>query len=527
MPHLFQTNQLDADRQSQLVASRRVDWRFLLPDPRLRRVALVGQGRPGLREALELLSEESVDAADSPDLVVVSGAGAGLDALRHAAELVPSGGHIYAELAPLAGHTRAFALLKRLGFGELRAHWHLPGFDRCEEIVPLAGEEVVRHALGRRGPRVRIPGRVLFASGLLGRVSPWVSVLGRRLDAGSGHPPVNAGLSRLAAAGVDFPAETRSLLVTPRFATSRHVVFLFFQPGDDRPWLVAKLPRLPADVEGIEREAAGLRELGRLGSSFDGAPRLVAFEREPGGALLAETAVSGAPMAPAEIRRAPDRCVSSVAGLLTEMALADPRAASADPGWYERLLGEPLRRFAAAFEGGDEARLVERTLELVAPLREGEIPLVLEHGDVSHPNILLLADGRAALVDWELSELRGLPAHDLFLFLAYVVFALGRARTNDRRKAVFHETFFGARAPYSETILAYAERVGVLPRFLPALFVACWARYAAALVARLRTVGGEGTAPSASLRAHRNYVLWRHTVENAGQLRLSGEEEGS
>jgi Phosphotransferase enzyme family len=523
VPHASQSNPLQTDRHDLLVASRRIDWRFLLPDPELRRVAIVGEASARLRQALELFGGEVGSGADAPELVVAAPAGPG--ELRAAAELVPPGSRLYAELrGPLARPGRALALVRELGLAEAAAHWHLPNFDRPQEIVPLAHEEVVRHALERHGRRFRIAGGALLRAGLLRRLAPCVSVLARRVDGDSRAPEPNAGLARLAAAGVDIPARARSLLVTPRFAASRHVVFLVFRPGEDRPRLAAKLPRLSGDVTGIEREAGSLRALGRLDSAgFEGAPRLLAFEGEPGRELLAETAVVGTPLSPAGVRRAPEVSVSSVEELLVQMALADPQPAAADPGWFERLLGEPLRRFAASFGGGDEARLAARTLELVSPLRKCDLRLVLEHGDVSHPNLVVLANGRAALVDWELSEPRGLPTHDLFLFLAYVAFAVGRAKSNERRKEVFDETFFGTGAP-SATILGYVERVGVERDCLHALFVACWARYAAALVARLRTSGGEGAASSGDIRAHRNYVLWRHTVENAERLCLLGEK---
>lgn len=527
MPHQSQPNPPQTDRQDLLAASRRVDWRFLLPDPHLRRVALVGEERPGLRAALELLSEGVVSAEDSPDLVVVGGAT--LADLRQAAERVPPGGRLYAELrGPRVPYARALDLLSGLGFGELAAHWHHPDFERCEEIVPLASPEVVRHALGRRGSRLRARlGRVALEAGLLGRVIPCVSILGHRAG-DTGVEPRNAALSLLLSRpGPEVSPAARSLLVTPRFAASRHVVFLFFEPDDGRPSLVAKMPRLSGDVGGIEREAAALRALDRLRErGFDGAPRLVAFEGAPH-AALAETALTGTPMTPAVVRRTPEGCLDAVAALLAEIGLADPIAATADPHWYERLLEEPLRRFAASFDGGGEALLVERTLELVAPLRSAGLPLVLEHGDVSHPNLFLRESGRAALIDWELCEPRGLPAHDLFFFLAYLAFAVEGAGVTDERRAVFHETFFGARASYAQALVGYAERVGVPPRLLRPLFVASWARYAAGLPSRLRTTGGERGAPSMeSLRGHRYYVLWRHTVENAGELRLPGEGQG-
>jgi hypothetical protein len=528
VPHESQPNPTQADRQDLLAASRRVDWRFLWPDPLLRRVALVGEERPRLRAALELLSERVVGADESPDLVVVCGATP--DDLRRAAERVPPGGRLYAELrGPRVAHARALALLSGLGFGGLAAHWHHPDFERCEEIVPLASPEVVRHALGRRGSRLRARvGRLALETGLLGRVIPCVSIVGQRRG-DSGVEPRNAALSLLLSRPApEVSPAARSLLLTPRFAASRHVVFLLFEPDDDRPSLVAKMPRLPGDVGGIEREAAALRALDRLRENgFQGAPHLVAFEAATPRALLAETALTGTPMTPAVVRRAPERCLAAVAALLEEIGLADPAVATADSHWYERLLEEPLGRFAASFDGGEEHLLVERTLELVAPLRGAALPLVLEHGDAGHPNLFLLESGRAALIDWEVCEPRGLPGHDLFFFLAYLAFAVAGAGMTDERRAVFHETFFGARAPYAQAVAGYAERVGVPPRLLRPLFVASWARYAAGLPGRLRTTGGERGVPSTeSLRGHRYYVLWRHTVENAGDLHLPGEGRG-
>ena len=53
--------------------------------------------------------------------------------------------------------------------------------------------------------------------------------------------------------------------------------------------------------------------------------------------------------------------------------------------------------------------LVERTLDALRPLRDAGLPLVLEHGDTSHPNLLLRRFGDLAVVDWELANPDGLP----------------------------------------------------------------------------------------------------------------------
>jgi hypothetical protein len=79
---------LDAD--ALLQASRRVDWRFLLPDPNLGHVAYVGPGRGALIESLRLFSTSltlpetraTTTAIAQYDLVVTSGPS--LEMLRRA-----------------------------------------------------------------------------------------------------------------------------------------------------------------------------------------------------------------------------------------------------------------------------------------------------------------------------------------------------------------------------------------------------------------------------------------------------------
>src|SRR5262245_35723918 len=91
-----QATQLDAD--ALLQASRRVDWRFLLPDPNLGRVAYLGPARGALLESLRLFSVSlALGEAAGAQYDVVVAHNPSLDGLRHAAELVRPGGFLYLE----------------------------------------------------------------------------------------------------------------------------------------------------------------------------------------------------------------------------------------------------------------------------------------------------------------------------------------------------------------------------------------------------------------------------------------------
>ena len=200
-PHAanHQAAQLDAD--ALLQASRRVDWRFLLPDPNLGQVAYLGPARGALLESLRLFSAALAvgQAARGAQHDVVVAHSPSLEQLRSAAGLVRPGGYLYVEAyGPL--HRRRLrrgpgrwprfaadyvAAVERLGLAEAVAYWHWPSFESCAEIVPLADPDAMLLALGRRrsgaGARLKSAlGRALLRSGLFARLAPCFSVVARK-----------------------------------------------------------------------------------------------------------------------------------------------------------------------------------------------------------------------------------------------------------------------------------------------------------------------------------------------------------
>jgi hypothetical protein len=191
-----------------LQASRRLDWRFLLPDPRLRQVAYSGPGRGALLDSLRLFSESlvsldaSLDSAQAQyDLVVVSAPA--YPALERAAAAVRPGCFLYVEVhrpfrllrrrarGTVAGAPQLrdaadyVAVIERQGFGEVAAYWHWPNFENCAEIVPLDDRAAILLAFARRrsGAAARLKsafGRGLVRSGLLAWAVPCFSVVGRK-----------------------------------------------------------------------------------------------------------------------------------------------------------------------------------------------------------------------------------------------------------------------------------------------------------------------------------------------------------
>ncbi len=198
---------LDAD--TLLQASRRIDWRFLMPDPELGQVACLGILPADLLDSLRLFSDSltvlTPDVAlntltEQYDIVVVQQLS--LDKLHSAAGLIRPGGYLYAEnegmLSPngprppwkhgrLALPTGCIAAVSQAGFVDVQAHWHWPNFASCTRIIPLDDRGAVQYAFvsGGRSIKARLQsviGRTLLWSGLLERIVPRFSIIARLDD---------------------------------------------------------------------------------------------------------------------------------------------------------------------------------------------------------------------------------------------------------------------------------------------------------------------------------------------------------
>lgn len=166
-------------RTAALNAIRRLDWRFLLPDPSLGRVVYLGAAESSLLEALRVaglsvavvtgeIAQSGRASFDTAVAVAPSPGDLGL-----AATLLRPGGWLYVEVSGSPGAARRTAMfLRRAGFGAIQRHWHWPDFARCTRILPLDDAGALVYGLGKgRGRLAVLVVRSLAASGTL----PWLA----------------------------------------------------------------------------------------------------------------------------------------------------------------------------------------------------------------------------------------------------------------------------------------------------------------------------------------------------------------
>lgn len=302
-----------------------------------------------------------------------------------------------------------------------------------------------------------------------------------------------------------------TVLLTPRFTTSRHVVGLVHPAGAAAPTVVVKLPRQPGDVESVEREARVLRT---LGSGHEGAvPRVLGLVRSGAQLALVETAVGGVPLDPARVAADLDGAVRIGRQFLA--GLPTTTTASANGDWYQRCVTAPLQLLLDRV-GGDPgiAELIDRTHRALAPLVDRSVPSVFEHGDLSHPNLLLGPDGVLHVLDWERAVPAGIPGHDLVFYLQYLAESAVDAYTPDEQVAVW-DRWWGPGGRGRDLLRDELDRYGIgfdRPR---EWLLLCWARSAATLGHRLTEDSGRSTALAAVLQ-DRDVLLWRRALDAMG-----------
>ena len=550
------------DPATELGLARRLDWRFLLDQPELGRVMLAGRPDPALIAAIDAFAQPMAPTEPgSADLVVAHDPTP--SDLRAAIERVGPGGSIVVELVgrPGAGRTStltagsAKAIAERLhsgGFRDIGAYWTWPDQTACLEIVPLDAPALIQLSLRRRrgGRRALIKariGRLLFRIGLGSWIVPAATVVGRRatpgatLDGSAVGTPIDRFVAAnwvrlgLAGFGAGSPA---TLLVTPRFPESAHVVGLVVPEGAEQPTVVVKIQRLAGPARTLAVESTALQAVAELEPrGLPGAPRLLTSEPIGGHAALVETALVGRPIDPLEIRRDRDGAILAVGGWVRGLRRPEPPP-SDDDRWRRTI--EPALAILAAGLADDptDADLAEHARELSAPLRTATLPLAIEHGDLSHPNLLRLADGpepRIGAIDWELGDARGYPLVDFLFFLGYVAGVPSRRGDPSDPEAQarrIEASLIGAGAWAAAAAARQADAEGIDRALLTPLLIATWTRALARLQGRLEGLpatraaeprSGDAAYEAASaigaqLRAHRYHAIWRRLVASAVEI---------
>lgn len=174
---------------------------------------------------------------------------------------------------------------------------------------------------------------------------------------------------------------------------------------------VVKFARTADRDAALLHEHAILSLLERERADLPGVPRPLELSRRCGRVALAETRVDGRPLA--------GTVTPALAEQVTRWAaaLAGTPAPQARATWWERLVEKPLRLFEREYRAVVTPAELARAREVLAQLPD--LPLVVEHRDLSPWNVVVDDAGGLGVLDWESSVEDGLPLLDVLYFVAY------------------------------------------------------------------------------------------------------------
>lgn len=530
--------QREAERNRLL---RRVDWRFLLPNPRPRRSLCFADGL--LAQAVAHISgampRGAINPPDGYDLAVAVNPTS--VTLKTAAAALQPGGAFYSEwYAPWSGGPRRVRRrLAAAGFEEITCYWPWPWPARASAHfwAPIQAPRVLDYFIAQRPQPRSLPRRVAQAV----RLAAWrlaqrtgltlpVCVTARKPSY-----PVSRSLAVQTGLEVDGvsqatafdlltsiragwetwglgPRPTRldRLLLTGGLRSINKPVLLVFADGEPRPRLAVKMARVPEAIPGLVREAAVLRAVHALQpGGIKGVPRPL-FSQADSGFLSGQTALDGAPVAtlvrPANYRR--------LAGRATDwlIQLAGRGRHQARQAWWDRLVEPTLAEFSAMFGPVAPSGLLAATRARLATL--DSLPLVCEQRDFSPWNVLVDSEGELVVLDWESAEPQGLPLLDLIYFLTYLAFfldgAMASGRTRQAYRASLDPSSFTGQVR-AECLARYCHQLGLDPATARPLALLTWLLHARSEYQRL--VADAGGAPDqASLRHSLFVALWEEEL---------------
>jgi len=203
---------------------RRIDWRFLLPNPTLRQVAYVGSYDEVLLSALQTFSQSLITLHDSQQLEASSAERSAYDLLvlrstnphdiMRANQMLTSGGYLYWEFdrravlpfdrpnvrslwkkamrwingrlqRRMSHYKKCVAALVFWSFSDIEVHWHRPDFENCLEFIPLDRKPALQYVFSRNNGSLKdrissMVGRSLVKMGLLPRLIPCFSLVARK-----------------------------------------------------------------------------------------------------------------------------------------------------------------------------------------------------------------------------------------------------------------------------------------------------------------------------------------------------------
>lgn len=344
----------------------------------------------------------------------------------------------------------------------------------------IYGQSFKKRALSRVG-------KTLSDLGLIGVLAPRHALLLKRSPAegaaANGHSAsLPEYISALAEkSGLDLSRYSFGLSARGKFNANKVIFFLFGKTGEfpasRGAEVVVKMTRSAEFNRRLENEHRILSLL-KNGAYVDPAtyPEPLFFGYHNGLAAIGIRAVHGKPFRTRTL--ATPQCPIARDAIEWIIRLG---GASAKPIPSARPVAEALEKLLNMFRGiyplsEAEDRFLAGQIETVAS-SEAPFPLVFQHGDPGTWNMMVSAEDKVIVIDWEAGEPEGIPLWDLFYFFRTYASWVSRQQGSRDSLKNFSENFLAVSEMskmLAEITRRYCASVGLSRQLIEPLFYTCW-----------------------------------------------------
>jgi hypothetical protein len=363
-------------------------------------------------------------------------------------------------------------LIRRNGLQVERSFGHLPDWETSAYILPFT-RSAIQYALAwqlclPRWKRLlalgwsKLPGM----ERLLGAFWPGAGWVVRQPRAA----PIFAWLP-----GAGSDAVIRRSWRGPEGA----LILTCIDPGEPRPYAVAKVSPVLNGADPHAAEAAALEEIGACAREAGArVPEMLEKKRIGARSILLETPVSGRPAA--EVGKAQPERVFPIMGQVVDWlerwhcqtAVHLPLS----PADLERGLLDPAVQLMPDLQRGEA--YLDWLSARCAALKGVVFPFVAAHNDLTLANLLVDPPGPVGVVDWETAQLRGWPLVDFFYAITDAVYTSGK--TAGRLDAF--TACFAPGGAYAPLVKRYQARLvsalSLTEEMVTLCLHACWLHHA-------------------------------------------------
>lgn len=311
----------------------------------------------------------------------------------------------------------------------------------------------------------------------------------------------------------DKPGSRISLLmITKGRAVHNKIALIVFQERDLNPLTVVKIARSDISVEPLLNETYILKSLEEKFGEITGVPKIIFSKNDADLFLTGQTFLSGVPLS-GRLKRENFRDLAyKVTSWLIEFAERTKTGLTQD--WRNIQTDSVVTSFSINYSPVVNAEQITATREIMKDL---SIPfLVCEHRDVGPWNIMINDDSKLGLADWESSDLYGLPGRDLIYFLLYIgLYTHGNWKTEDvykcYREMLDPATFFGS--IFHESKTRYFSELGLPESTLKSVRVLTWLKHSLERFDRWYGDSRKKLVPD-NLRKNIYFICWELEVSD-------------